>query len=188
MRCVNCGGFSFGIICRQCSRILSEFSLQKRECFGIKVYYFYGYSEISNLIHSKHKEYGKFVYQKLANLTFKKFANQKFGYKINAIPLDDNVKSGYSHCAILAKALKSSEITPVFNCLRANSDVKYSGKPLEYRIKHRRNFTLNKIPKYPVILVDDIITTGSTMYEAAQICKKSGIEVVLGLVLANAQE
>lgn len=153
-----------------------------------KVYGFFDYSEVKNLIASKHKFYGNFIYKELADLSFKKFArNFKFNSFINAVAIDDRVKFGYSHTAILARALKNSEIRPLHGCIYATSDVSYSGKDLIYRIKNPRNFKLNKIPKFPVILVDDIITTGTTLTEAKNTLRKFGVEVLFGLVLADAR-
>ncbi|CZE47301.1 ComF family protein [Campylobacter geochelonis] len=189
MRCVKCGRISLAIICKNCKEILRELSPKKREISGLNVYSFYAYSEIKELIHSKHHLHGLFVYKILANLSFVNFAKTyKFNQQINAIAIDDNVKSGYSHTAILAKALQTDEIMPIYGALRASSSVKYSGKSLSYRLKHKRGFKLEKQINFPVILVDDIVTTGTTLLEASEICKKNGINVLFALVLANAKE
>lgn len=189
MRCANCGRLSIKILCKFCALHLKNSSLKTRILKDdFKIYSFFDYSEVKDLIHSKHKFHGKFIYKSLANLSLKKFAqNFKFGSKINAVAIDDRVKFDYSHTAILARALKSDEIKPLHYCLHASSDVNYSGKDLAFRIKHPRNFKLNKIPKFPVILVDDIITTGTTMIEAKTALEKFGVEVLFGLVLADAK-
>ena len=189
MRCLNCRCLSIKTFCKSCKKILSEHTLSKREFNGFKVYSFYKYSDIKNLIHSKHHLHGVFIYKNLAKLSFTKFAKTfKFDEKILAIPLDDNIKSDYSHTAILAKALNSSEIKPVYNALRANSDVKYSGKSLKFRLQNKRDFKILKKINKPVILVDDLITTGSTMKEAFKVCQKAGINVLFVLTLADAKE
>ena len=189
MKCVNCEAFSFGMICKNCAKILSEFRLCERKFGEFSVYYFYGYSEIKHLIHSKHHEYGQFVFKKLANLSFKKFANEfKFSEICLALGLDDTTANGeYSHTAILAHALKSEFIKPKFGVIKAKNSVKYSGKSLEFRLKNKRDFQILKPVKNPVILVDDIVTTGCSLGQAKEICEKNGIEVLFGLVLANAE-
>lgn len=88
----------------------------------------------------------------------------------------------------MAKALNSSEIKPIYNALRANSDVKYSGKSLKFRLQNKRDFKILKKINKPVILVDDLITTGSTMKEAFKVCQKAGINALFGLTLADAKE
>ncbi|PSM51549.1 putative ComF family competence protein [Campylobacter blaseri] len=189
MRCLNCGVFSLSFICKNCKNILLEHTLQKRNINGLNVYSFYNYSEIKTLIHSKHHLHGLFAYKELANLSFKKFAKRyKFDTRVLAVPIDDNIDNGYSHTAILANSLKSKDIAPKFNIIKASSSIKYSGQSLEFRLKNRRNFKLLKSIKNPIILVDDIITTGTTLNEAHEVCKKAKIEVLFALVLANAKE
>lgn len=189
MKCVNCEAFSFGIICKNCAKILCETRLYERKFGDFSVYYFYGYSEIKHLIHSKHHEYGLFVFKKLANLSFKKFASEfKFDEICYSLGLDDTTTNGeYSHTAILSNSLKSKFIKPKFGAIKAKNPVKYSGKSLEFRLKNKRDFVILKPIKGPVILVDDIVTTGCSMQEAKEVCEKNGIEVLFGLVLANAE-
>ncbi|EEO7742099.1 ComF family protein [Campylobacter upsaliensis] len=191
MRCINCHSFTLLAFCDSCLKELSEQSWGVRKLENdFKVYYFYKYSEIKHLLHSKHKFYGYFVFKFLAKLTFAKF-HQIFKpqTKLNAIALDDRVKKGlYSHAAILARALKSPFIKPVFAALHAQNKVSYSGKSLEFRRKNKRKFKLLKEIKYPVILVDDIITTGSSILEVKEILEKNKICVLFALVLADAKD
>jgi len=156
----------------------------------LKVYSFYKYSDIKHLLLSKHKFYGYFIYHFLARLSFARF--KEFfapNIKISALPLDDKVENQlYSHSAILAKYLKSKSIKPIFNSLKAQNHIKYSGQSLNFRMKNKRKFKLLKAIKEPVILVDDIITTGSSLLEARQVLKKHKINVLFALVLADARE
>lgn len=170
------------------------------------MFYYYGYSEIRELILSKHHEYGAAVLARIASLSLAKFplylqreisANpQNYEafkttdgiFKFNAVPLDDDARSGYSHTAILARALKSKLIEPKFHCLRAQNRVKYTGQSLEFRLKHKRNFKILTPPQFPVILVDDIITSGLSMLQARESLIDGGFMPVCGLVLANAKE
>ena len=169
------------------------------------MFYYYGYSEIRELILSKHHEYGAVVLARIASLSLAKFPlhlqreisanSQNYEafktdgiFKFNAVPLDDDARSGYSHTAILARALKSELIEPKFHCLRAQNRVKYSGQSLEFRLKHKRNFKILTPPKFPVILVDDIITSGLSMLQARESLIQGGFTPVCGLVLANAKE
>ncbi len=206
MRCLQCGAFSFNLICKNCSKILGEISLQSRMAGDLKVYYFYHYDEIKPLILAKHKMHGSALYKRLAMLSFTPFArllcsnfneilnddfianfNQTTTPIINAIALDDNVNTGYSHTAILARALKTKQIQPIFNALKAQNKVKYAGKSLEFRRKNPRNFKLLKQINAPVILVDDIITSSLSMQDAHTCLKKAGVRVLFGLVLADAR-
>ena len=206
MRCVNCGAFSLRMICAACAANLAECRLSMRQVEGFSVFYYYGYSEIRELILSKHHEYGAAVLARIASLSLAKFpihlrreisANpQNYEafkttdgvFKFNAVPLDDDARSGYSHTAILARALKSELVEPKFHCLRAQNRVKYTGQSLEFRLKHKRNFKILTPPQFPVILVDDIITSGLSMLQAREALIDGGFMPVCGLVLANAKE
>ena len=189
MRCANCGHFSLAVICKICKDHLCVSPARTRVLDGdFKIYSFFDYSEIKNLLHSKHLFHGSFIYGALANLSFKVFARKfSFGSPVNAVPIDDRAVSGYSHTAILARALKSVEIRPLYACLHAGSNVSYHGKDLAFRLKNPRNFKLLKTPKFPVILIDDIVTTGTTIDEARRTLQKAGCEVLFALTLADAR-
>lgn len=189
MRCINCEKFSFLYFCNDCKRILSECTPQKRIIDNdFEVYSFYFYSEIKHLIHSKHKFHGSFIYKRLAKFSFHKFGlNFSYPQKVNALGLDDSVFGDYSHVAILLKSLSSKSISPIYGAIKAESNVKYSGQSLAFRQSHKRNYSLQKNIKNPVILVDDIITTGESMKQARELLNKNEVEVLFGLTLANAE-
>lgn len=187
MRCAKCGVFSLKFICQNCEQILRQISPTKREINGLKIYSFYAYSEIRPLILSKREIWGAFVYKKLAKFSFGAFAKSlKFGEKVAAVAIDV-LKDDYSHTAILARAMKTDEISPIFNALRINSPFKYHGRDLNFRLKHGRNFELLRKINMPVILVDDVVTSGATLYQASEICAKFGIDVLFSLTLSDAQ-
>ncbi len=55
----------------------------------------------------------------------------------------------------------------------------------QLQIQLMSNTPGSDIKKIPVIIIDDVITTGSTMYEAIETLKKAGFEDVSGLSLAH---
>ncbi|AJC88065.1 ComF family protein [Campylobacter insulaenigrae] len=190
MRCFSCYEFSLTSFCDSCQKELLEYSLGIRELEGkLKVYYFYQYENIKHLLYSKHKFHGYFILNALAKLSFYRFKDffQPSCF-INAIALDDKTHGAYSHTAILAKYLKTKFVKPMFNTLQSKSNIKYSGQTLEFRKTNKRLYELKKIPKYPVILVDDVVTTGLSLLQAKEILEKNNIEVLFALVLANAKE
>ncbi|CAD7288460.1 ComF family protein [Campylobacter suis] len=188
MRCFGCECFSLSFICGQCARNFQDFDLSFRQIADLKVYTFYDYSDIKRFIHAKHKMQGGFALKHLAKLSFAKFASEfNPNFTLNAIPIDDKNKSGYSHTAILARALRSKFIKPIFSALHATSSVSYSGQELKFREANPRNFKLLKSPSYPVILVDDIITTGTTLLEAKKTLESFGFEVAFALALSDAR-
>jgi len=125
----------------------------------------------------------------MAKESFKKFADTFSLQKpIYSLGIDDNVKNGYAHTAILNKALKSNTIKPVFAKLRATNHVNYSGKTLAFREANPRKFQYFFKEEIETILVDDIITTGVTLKEADILLKKHKVNVLFALTLADARD
>ena len=190
MRCILCEDFSFSLICKRCQKEFLKPSFSTRVLSnGFKIYSFYRYGDIENLLTTKHTLLGFFVYKILAKNSFSFFAKEfSFDSLVYAIGIDDHTKSGYSHTAILAKSLKSKKIKPLFNTLRAKNRVNYSGKTLDFRLKNPRNFKYSFKKDIDVIIVDDIVTTGTTINEAVITLKKNGVNPLFALTLADARE
>ncbi|MBU0631360.1 ComF family protein [bacterium] len=190
MRCMMCENLSLIHICSPCKENFLTPTLSKRKILNnIEVISFYKYKDIKDLIHTKHTDLGYYIYSTLAELTFKKFASEfVFDQKIASIAIDDRVKNGYSHTAILNKALKSRHITPKHAKLRSTNDITYAGKTKEYRLNHPRDFEVKEFKEMSVILVDDIITTGLTLTQACNTLTCKGKEVLFCLTLVDASE
>ncbi|MBU1928124.1 ComF family protein [bacterium] len=186
MKCLLCENFSFSHICNNCQETFLTPSLYKRKLLGVEVLSFYKYSEIKDLLHTKHTDLGYYIYKIMAQNSFKKFAksfellNQAVSIAVDDVPL-----SGYSHTAIINKALNSSYIKPLYNKLRAKNSISYSGKSREFRLLNPRDFEIKSFDEKEVILVDDIITTGSTLTQAIQIMQANKKEVLFCLTLAD---
>jgi len=187
MICLTCKNLSFKIICKTCQAKLLTPNFYKKEIEkDFFVYSFYEYKDLEDLIQSKYYFYGDRVFNTLAKLSFKKFAtNFKFDYPILAIPIDDHTRHDFSQTAILTKELKSKNITPIYNTLKATNIVKYAGKDLEYRQKNPRKFIYSGEKNCNVILIDDVLTTGTTLLEAKKVLKKHKINVLFALTLCT---
>lgn len=183
-----CESFCLSHICRKCQNTFLTPSLYRRKILhDVEVISFYKYDDIKTLLHTKHTDLGYYVYTILAQNSLALFAKE-FAYetKVTSIAVDDVPKGGYSHTAILNKALKSDFIKPEFGKLRAKNKVTYSGKSREFRMQNPRDFTLGRVDANEVILVDDIVTTGLTFSEAIGVLKQNGKEALLCLALADA--
>lgn len=188
MRCLICENLSFSHICKKCQSTFLTPSIYRRKIFGdIEVISFYKYSEIKNLLHTKHTDLGYYIFTILAKNSLAKFASE-FSYKqhVVSIAIDDALNGAYSHTAILNRALKSDFITPKFNKLRAKNRVTYSGKSREFRMLNPRNFELSEFKEKELILVDDIVTTGSTFTQAISLLHSNSKSTLFCLSLADA--
>lgn len=188
MKCTACGRWSVSHICASCQQSLLTPSLSKRKLFGsIPVYSFYPYSEVEPLIVTKHTDLGYYIYSIMAKQSFRKFAEEwDYEYPAASIGIDDRPRGSFSHTALLNHALKSTSIKPYYGHLRSKNDYKYAGKTLEERIQNPRNFAYVPFNESEVILVDDIITTGTTLSEAVELLSFHGKKVILCLTLADA--
>ena len=189
MKCLYCAAWSFSHICKDCQNENLEPSLYKRKIRGnILVYSFYRYGDIEKLLHTKHTDLGYYIYTILAQVAFMRFAETfSFEEEVASLGVDESVKHGYSHTAILNKALKSKHIKPHFSKLMATSKETYSGKSFQFRLLHPRKFSVLPFKEKYVILVDDIITTGMTLTQAVEALEKEGKEVIFCLTLADAE-
>jgi competence protein ComFC len=187
MKCLLCESLSFIHICHDCQEKFLTPSLYKRKLpNGIEVISFYKYNEIKELLFTKHTDLGFYIYTLLAELSLSKFAKEfVFEDRLISIAIDDNIKSGYSHTAILNRALISPSIKPLYNKLKATNDISYAGKSRQYRLLNPRAFKMDKFKQKSVILVDDIITTGATLTQAIELLTQEGKEVVFCLTLTD---
>ncbi len=187
MKCLLCHEYSLWHICTSCQKIFLTPSLYKRKLNnGIEVISFYKYNEIKDLLFTKHTDLGYYIYNLLAKNSFQKFAKEfRVDFKVVSLAVDDNPKGNYSHTAILNKHLKSRQIQVKHNHLRAKNINTYSGRSKAYRLLHPRNFQLKAFKEKHIILVDDIVTTGTTLLEASNLLQRQNKEVLFCLTLAD---
>ena len=190
MRCMICERWSiFSHICATCQDDFLTPNLYKRKILGsIPVYSFFSYSDIEPLLLTKHTDLGHYIYTIMARRSMEKFSREwNYEKKVASIGIDDHVNSGYAHTAILNRALKSSLITPLYGRLRATQQHKYAGKSVEERLMNPRLFQYKPFDENEVILVDDIVTTGTTLAEGVETLHAQGKKVILCLTLTDAQ-
>ena len=133
------------------------------------------------MIKYKYEKFGSFVFKELS-FPFS-FFSKNYPHILNIIPIDDKVDKGYSHTAILANAMQKDK--KLYSTLHSQTDVKYAGKSLEFRLNNPRNFKYCGPKNIDVVLVDDVVTTGTTLNEAKEVLKKYNINVLFSLVLAD---
>jgi competence protein ComFC len=191
MRCYSCAKLSFKIICETCRKNLFSTHIGTRKVGTLDVIYFYKYSQVGSLLHTKHKPEGYRVYKALAKMTVKPFI-QEFteadDRQVYVLGIDEHVASGYAHVAVLTSAMKTKYVKPLHAALMAQNRVNYSGKSLQFRLEHPRDFSYSGKTGIDVILVDDIVTTGITLQEAQKVLTSAGVNVLFALVLADVEE
>ncbi len=177
-------------ICKNCQRenLTPEF-IRREIVDGVEVFSFYKYDAIKDFLHTKHTDLGYYIYHILAKNSFAKFAkNFEYDERVASLSIDDEPQENYSHTAILNKYLQSKYIKPQYRKLVAKNRVSYSGKSKAFRLANKRYFDFRDFQQKSCILVDDIITTGTTLSEAIFTCKKHNKEVLFCLTLADARK
>ncbi len=191
MRCFSCHRLSISVICQTCKERLFRPTIKKREIGLLEVYSFYPYSTIESLLLLKHKPQGHRVFTYLAQITFKPFIQAFMSQDprdIAIIGIDEKVKKGYSHVACLSKEMQTPYSHPQHASLLSQNSIKYAGKSRKYRENNPRNFLYSGKENISAILIDDIITTGSTLSQAYKLLQKHNVDVDFALVLADVSE
>jgi len=191
MRCFTCSKLSLKIICKTCEEQLFVPTVSTRKVGTLDVISFFKYSTLEALLHTKHKPEGYRIYKALAKMTMKPFIEEfveSDDRDVYIVGIDEYVKSGYAHVALLTRAMKTKYSIPQHSALMARNRVNYSGKTLQYRLEHPRNFVYTGKSDIDVILIDDIITTGITLQEAQKVLMAHGVNVLFALTLADVEE
>ncbi len=191
MRCYSCAKLSFSILCQQCKEVLFTPTMHTRTIGTLDVISFYAYATLEPLLLTKHKPEGYRIYKALAAMTMKPFIREFLEADESVVYLvgvDEYVKHGYAHVALLTESMKHPQAIPLHASLMAQNRVNYSGKSLQYRMEHPRQFCYTGKSNIDVILVDDIVTTGLTLQEAHSELLACGVNVLFALTLAHADD
>ena len=191
MRCFSCSKLSIPILCETCVNQLFRTTISTRTIGTLDVISFYKYSTLESLLLTKHKPEGYRIYKALAQITMKPFIKEFLesdNRDVYIVGIDEYVKSGYSHVALLTRAMKTKYSIPLHASLMATNRVNYAGKDLQFRLENPRNFVYSGKSNIDVILVDDIITTGITLQEAQKVLIQNGVNVLFALTLADVEE
>ena len=148
MRCFSCSKLSLKIICKICEEQLFVPTVSTRKVGTLDVISFFKYSTLESLLLTKHKPEGYRIYKSLAKMTMKPFIEEfveSDDRDVYIVGIDEHVKSGYAHVALLTRAMKTKHSIPQHSALMSKNRVNYSGKTLQYRLEHPRDFIPVKV-------------------------------------------
>lgn len=178
------------MICNRCHETLFRPTVSTRRVGSMDVISLFRYKTIEPFLLSKHTPagYRLFRYFGRRHVTpfFAAFA-EGLEEPVRLLPVDEGIESGYSHTALLAHGVNFPLLRPLHGGLPARNRVNYAGKPLRYRLENPREFVYLGPSDIPVILLDDVITTGTTLSEAKSVLESYGVEVLFALTLADAR-
>lgn len=192
MKCVICAKYCFSPICKTCLEGINIVP-RVRLIEGMSVYSFYRYDDVALLLMSKYNIFGSRILGRLAKKASDYFFSRQSDLNVwkesnlCGVGIDDCARSYYSHTGVILKQFCRHNIRAVYGGLVAQNTVHYAGKTLEYRQKNPKNFIYLANSKN-VMMVDDIITTGTSMKEAKRAIEKTHARVLFGLALCDVKE
>jgi len=150
----------------------------------------FGYRNVEPFVLSKHSAAGYRIYRYFGREHLAPFL-AAFAEGIDGeawlIPVDDRVEGGYSHTALLARHARQKNLRALHGKLRARNRVDYAGKSLRFRLENPRDFRYEGPRGVQAVLIDDIVTTGTTLAEAHRVLRAHEVEVLFALTLADAR-
>lgn len=108
---------------------------------------------------------------------------------LSAIGLDDYPYDAYSHTGVILRAFARESrgfLKPCYGVLLACNRVHYAGETLDFRRAHPKGFVYSGSPQ-ALILLDDIITTGTSFEEAISVLHQHSSQVAFCLALCDAR-
>ncbi|MDR2905825.1 MAG: ComF family protein [Helicobacteraceae bacterium] len=189
MRCLMCESWSWRLLCPKCQAVIAP-SPQTFDLGGLRLITFYDYDEIAPLLKAKYRVFGSEIFKVLAEKSFRNFfADLKLDSPAVIAPIDDLAERWFSHTAVLARNCSPPRETAIvrYGSLRAESRVKYAGETLAFRRNHPRKFVFKNFPEKNAIILDDLVTTGSTILEAAAVLEDRGKTALFAIALAKAK-
>jgi len=180
-RCLQCSRTTTKKVCSDCIKWQN-----KNDSLTFN-YSIYDYNERMQDMITKWKYRGDYVIGLAFQEMFREVCKEKFGnnekYTIIPIPLSQKRmrERGFNQAAMLAGFLTPN---PREVLTRVHGE-KQSKKTRKERINAKNPFELTESLNNPVILVDDIYTTGTTLRLAAEILKQAGCPTVYGLTLVR---
>jgi len=191
LRCLACHRFSLSILCSDCRQRLLPMEITRRAVGELEVISLFSYTTIAPLIVHKHTPTGYRIFRLLGREYFAPFFSafaDQLDEPVTVIGMDEHVRYGYAHTALLTQAVRHRFLRIEHGTLRARNRVIYAGKSLQYRQNHPRDFVYTGHYRGKGIVVDDVVTTGLTLAEASSRLEASGIEVLFAVTLADARK
>jgi len=190
MRCLSCRKWSRQVICRSCHEQLLAPTVSTRKAGSLDVVSLFRYRNIEPFLLSKHTPAGYRLFRYFGRRHIAPFL-EAFAEGLEApariIAVDEQPMGGYSHTALLARYGAVPGLSPLHGVLRARNRVRYAGRSLRFRLENPRDFRYTGPSGIEAVLLDDIITTGSTLAEAHRVLRDNGVNVLFALTLADAR-
>ena len=198
-RCPLCDRPSPETICTYCQRKLSSYQLDKPDYFWREDLPIFAWGKydgqlkqaIAKLKYDRQPEIGRILGRWLGRSWLTNNIIEKQKISVIPIPLhQEKLKTrGYNQALIIAQGFcqETGYLLQPKSLIRVrNTKAMFELNPLE-RIENLKNaFAIgDRLPKYPVLLLDDIHTSGTTVKEATKILRQHNVNVTGVVVTAK---
>ncbi|WP_226037122.1 ComF family protein [Aquibacillus saliphilus] len=182
-RCSSCSRVTDQGICNDCRRFENDSAWKNVLTFNKSIY---SYNGLLQEMITKWKYRGDYQLREVFSYHFRDLFNQSFGKKqvvVVPIPLSEQrlLERGFNQAESLAQLLE----TPYQHLLTRIHGEKQSKKTRRERIESENPFQVLAQVSNPVVLIDDIYTTGTTLRHAARLLKDTGCPEVYSFTLAR---
>lgn len=200
-RCTFCDRSTTQVFCTSCEAKLASHSFPPENCLIISselpVFAWGKYDghlkRAIALMKYEHKpEIGKLLGKLLADAWLESQIAKPF-QKLTIIPIplhDERLKErGFNQAQVIAHSfcqMTGHNLNSQALIRRRNTKAMFELKREERLANLQNAFQLGKkLPKYPVLLLDDIYTTGTTVQESIKVLKQNGVKVLGTIVVAS---
>ncbi|EJF00167.1 ComF family protein [Liquorilactobacillus mali] len=150
----------------------------------------YEYNELMKKYFEKFKFMGDYYYSNIFNGELKEIVQKKYGKGWLFVPVPLSKQSFQIRMFNQVEALFSGLTFTELLAVRNDEKIKQSKLNRRERLRRRQPFVLNsnkrvEIEAANILLLDDIYTTGGTLYHAARIMKDAGAKKIKSITLAR---
>ncbi len=199
-RCLICNEKSDGLkVCPKCQDELSKIVLPPvpRKIGNLEVFYFGPYEDIlRNMVLSFKFAYHDSLSKTVAELLKKVVDDNKIDFEaITYVPATKSAKfkRGFDHMELVSKQLSNltgTKIIKLLETVRETEQIRAKDRTLavknKYKVLLRNANNINKNSK--ILLLDDVVTTGSTLLECVKVLNSYDFKDITCVVLCNAKD
>lgn len=183
--CSSCGGKTSAGICADCAHWSRHSTYHDTLTFNRAVF---TYNETLQEMIAVFKYRGDYELWRMFEHHLAEVYQTHFSYlgkNVVLVPIPLSEKRLQERAFNQAEALASALPLSAVPALKRREGEKQSKKTRRERMTSGNPFFLNQSLQQPVILVDDIYTTGTTLRQAASVLKENGCPAVYALTLAR---
>jgi competence protein ComFC len=194
-QCLKNTNFDLLLLCPRCQRRKPIYENLNETCCSNSIKTLINFADYQNstikklIIDGKFNGYWK-IFDWLAYIISEKIKILKLkNLALTYVPLTEKVKKqrGFNQTEILAKKISYQLNLPLFRGIIKIKETEFqSHLNYQQRLTNLKDcFTITSTPPQNILIVDDIMTTGATLFEIAQVLKSAGSKNLCALTICR---